>query len=184
MKLTREQRAEVCRRNGRMSKGPKNPNKTPLRKRNPELFEKRFWSRTRSVESGCIIWTGAKFKHGYGRVNSGGKFLKAHRIAWELHNKTTIPEGLMILHSCDNPPCCNPDHLSPGTALQNTRDMYDRGRDNHERGEARYCAKMNEEKVREIRASGESVSALAKHYRVNPGTISNIRTRKRWRHVK
>ncbi|MFB9187253.1 HNH endonuclease signature motif containing protein [Dactylosporangium sucinum] len=56
------------------------------------------------------------------------KLLLAHRVAWEVANGQPIPDGLQVLHSCDNPPCCNPAHLSIGTQAENMQQMVARGR--------------------------------------------------------
>ena len=152
----------------------------------PEKFSARFWSKVdRSNAEGCWPWVGAKFKGGYGRVNSGGKFLRAHCIAFELV-KHKIPEGMEVCHSCDNPSCCNPAHLWAGTHRQNMRDCKDKGRFNPERGEDRYNSKLTKENVQEIRArhaGGESVGSIARSFSVDNSTIRRIVLRLRWRHV-
>ena len=78
--------------------------------------------------SGCRLWIGANRPSGYGRVVCGNKTLTAHRVAWETF-VGPIPPGMDVLHSCDNPPCVNPDHLFLGTDLDNVRDMIAKGRD-------------------------------------------------------
>lgn len=72
-------------------------------------------------EDSCWEWPGAKSDK-YGYLKYQGKVLRAHRAMYEAHNGT-IPDGLKILHSCDNPPCCNPKHLSLGTQQDNVDDM-------------------------------------------------------------
>jgi HNH endonuclease len=87
----------------------------------------RFWAKVQIRNSGCWEWTAETVKGGYGRyVHSGRKHL-AHRVAHELLIGA-IPDGLLVLHSCDNPPCCNPAHLRVGTAEDNMRDRSERGR--------------------------------------------------------
>ena len=77
----------------------------------------------------CIEWTGARFTNGYGARKIKGKQYRVHRLEWErVHGP--IPEGLCVLHRCDNPPCYNVDHLFLGTVLDNTRDMIAKGRQN------------------------------------------------------
>ena len=81
--------------------------------------------------SGCVEWTKAlSSSRGYGRIARGGRgtgCAGAHRVAWELENGP-VPEGLYVLHHCDNPPCCNPDHLFLGSLSDNTQDMLTKGR--------------------------------------------------------
>lgn len=97
-------------------------------------LEERFWARVRKTES-CWVWKGATCgPSGYGRIARGrrGEFHKknsalVHRLSWELHNGP-IPEGLLVLHRCDNPPCIRPDHLFLGTAKDNSDDKCAKGR--------------------------------------------------------
>lgn len=95
----------------------------------PEKRE-RFWARVdKRGPDECWPWTGSTNKQGYGcwSFKSGEGPINAHRIAYGLtHNG--IPGRLHILHSCDNPPCCNPAHLDAGTHADNMVDMRVRGR--------------------------------------------------------
>jgi hypothetical protein len=77
--------------------------------------------------SGCWLWMGATVQKGYGQLQIGGKFKRAHRVVFEML-RGQIPEGLNLLHHCDVPCCVNPDHLYPGTQKQNTADAIARGR--------------------------------------------------------
>jgi hypothetical protein len=91
----------------------------------------RFWQHV-DMSGGlfaCWPWTGATFHWGHGAVKVNGRPWGAHRIAWEL-TRGPIPDGLLICHHCDNPPCCNPAHLFVGTHthLDNVRDMDAKGR--------------------------------------------------------
>jgi hypothetical protein len=77
---------------------------------------------------GCQLWTGAYFSNGYGRISRGGYgAVAAHRLAFEVY-KGRIPPGLCVLHKCDTPACCNPDHLFLGTQKDNSVDMANKGR--------------------------------------------------------
>ncbi|MGH7022786.1 MAG: HNH endonuclease signature motif containing protein [Caulobacteraceae bacterium] len=73
-------------------------------------------------ETGCHLWTGTLTPGGYGRVH-----VAAHRLAWQLANGP-IPAGMLVLHRCDNPRCCNPEHLFLGTAQDNMTDKVRKGR--------------------------------------------------------
>lgn len=78
----------------------------------------RFWSKV-DASGDCWIWLGAKGR-GYGHLSAGGRFVGAHRMAYELL-VGPIPTGLEIDHLCRNPPCVNPDHLEPVTVRENQR---------------------------------------------------------------
>jgi hypothetical protein len=81
--------------------------------------------------SDCIEWHLSRRSDGYGQVGRlvGGvkRTFKAHRFVWEQTNGP-IPEGMDVLHSCDNPPCVNLEHLSVGTQRDNSKDMVAKGR--------------------------------------------------------
>lgn len=87
----------------------------------------RLNSKLQITTSGCVEWTGYRLISGYGRINIGGKTKMSHRVAWELTNGP-IPDGMLVLHSCDNPPCCNIEHLWLGTQKENMSDMIKKGR--------------------------------------------------------
>lgn len=93
---------------------------------------KNFWNKVTipNDSSQCWTWKGAKGRKGYGQVNCDCKCLKAHRVSWELANGE-IPDGLWVLHSCDNPACVNPNHLFLGTQHDNTQDMMNKKRQFH-----------------------------------------------------
>jgi hypothetical protein len=69
-------------------------------------------------DRGCLIFTGSLNNNGYGWIGIGRKLFMAHRVAYELA-KGPIPEGLEVMHACNRPACCNPDHLSLGTHAEN-----------------------------------------------------------------
>jgi len=76
----------------------------------------------------CVVFTGARNTKGYGQIHLGpGVNIAASRAAWLLLH-SVIPEGLMVLHKCDNPPCVNPDHLFLGNARDNVLDCIAKGR--------------------------------------------------------
>lgn len=75
----------------------------------------------------CWPWTAGKANGGYGAIRYNGSIYRAHRIAWTIANGA-IPQGMLVLHKCDNPPCCNPAHLFIGTHKDNSQDMARKGR--------------------------------------------------------
>jgi len=77
--------------------------------------------------TGCWEWAGHRNLKGYGSAWDGKTMTRAHRVAYRVF-VGAIPEGLFVLHRCDNPPCCNPEHLFLGTHLDNMEDMRNKGR--------------------------------------------------------
>lgn len=91
-------------------------------------LDERFWEKVVTSPDSCWLWTGAQSPRGYGAfVVSRGDVRTASRVSWELVNGP-IPDGLWVLHRCDNPPCVNPDHLFLGTHQDNMDDMAQKGR--------------------------------------------------------
>jgi hypothetical protein len=82
--------------------------------------------------SKCVEWTGARNDKGYGIVWRDGRTYRAHRLAW-IESVGPIPDGMLVLHKCDNPPCVLIEHLFLDTALGNTSDMIAKGRGNNQR---------------------------------------------------
>lgn len=105
----------------------------PRRRANTGRFEaghfdpsRRFWSKV--DDSGdCWLWTANRTPLGYGRFSFNGEPQKAHRVAWILTHGE-IPQGLNVLHRCDNPPCVRTTHLFIGTIMDNCHDMMRKGR--------------------------------------------------------
>jgi len=88
----------------------------------------RFMSKVQKTDD-CWIWIGSHNNHGYGKMMypRKGEFIYAHRLSYILH-KGEIPDGLLVLHKCDNPLCVNPSHLFLGTQLDNVHDAIHKGR--------------------------------------------------------
>lgn len=133
----------------------------------------------------CWPWRGYIEPHGYGRVVRSGKRMLAHRAVYEELIGPVLPE-FDLLHSCDNPICCNPRHLSPGMHIHNMADMARKGRTRPLRGEAKPGAKLNTEKVliaRRRLAAGEACTSIARSFGVSSYTIFDIKRGKSWKHV-
>jgi len=87
----------------------------------------RFWNKVKIIQQDdCWIWTGATVKK-YGEFAFEGKIQSTHRVSWQIHFGT-IPDGMDVLHHCDNPPCINPKHLFLGTHSDNMQDAKRKGR--------------------------------------------------------
>lgn len=153
-----------------------------------ESLESKFWKRVKIMPSGCWEWTGIRHRnrtthnYGYGILQVGPrdhrKNLRANRISWELHYGP-IPEGMFVLHKCDNKQCVNPEHLELGTSQKNIQDAYDRGL--KRKGEDSPCSKLTKKQVEEIRNSMLTNKSLAEIYKVSQSRISNIKNYKGWR---
>jgi len=146
----------------------------------------------------CWEWAGGRIPTGYGIFCSIKGHVVAHRYAWELSSGEKVPDGLLVLHSCDNPPCCNPDHLSLGDHVENMRQKVERGRTsnkrfrkgdkkNFEKGENNILAKITDNEALFIyKASNDGVltiSELARKFKISKGLVGRIKNGKKWAHV-
>lgn len=152
--------------------------------------EERFWASVNKdgptmphMDSPCWTWKLWIGKDGYGRISIFTKLTLAHRFSYELHYGP-IPNGLDILHACDNPSCVNPDHLTPGTHQANMQDMVKRGRHIAHRGEQNNTSKLTQSQVDEIRKRYMSANVtqvqLAKDYGVTQAAIWYILKGRNW----
>lgn len=146
----------------------------------------RFWSKVAVGDSGeCWSWTAARTEHGYGKFGVGRASKLAPRLALELATGRAIPSLQKVLHSCDNPPCCNPAHLSVGTQLQNMADMVARGRSL--KGERHHQSRLTESAVAEIRRAWDDEEAtqraLAQRFGISAGTVADVVYRRTWAHI-
>lgn len=156
-----------------------------------------FWSRVnKAAPNGCWEYTGFRKWDGYGwlsRKIEGRKsrYITAHRYAWTLL-RGQVPEGMQVLHRCDNPPCCNPDHLFLGTRDDNMADMWRKGR--NPRGERSRHAKLTEAQAKAILDNppswpnkphgGGGIHELADKYGVGYACIASLVAGRTWKHLR
>jgi len=142
----------------------------------------RFWSKVEKAD-GCWLWTAYCGKWGYGSFCVGDSMVLAHRVSYELAYGP-IPDGLDVLHRCDNPPCVRPEHLFLGTDLDNARDMDSKGRRRPSPGERNGNSKLSYEQVTEIRGlyagGGWSWRKLARQFGVSHHQIGLIVRGRSW----
>ena len=161
-----------------------NRRKTPI--------EERFWPKVQKTET-CWVWTAGRNKKGYGTISLGGRGSKmalAHRVSWELHFGP-IPDGFLVCHYCDNPPCIHPMHLFLGTFKVNYQDAVGKRRQAisgpaFPAGEAHPSVKLSDAKVRGARilhANAAPIRELARYYNVSPKTMADAVKGRTWKHV-
>ena len=165
----------MCRKHyGRFWKwGDPYANKLPQRNADMSIEEKLRLVGWRVTDTGCWEWKGCRFENGYGRLAG----IKTHRLSYETW-VGPIPEGKLVRHRCDNPPCMNPAHLESGTNLDNSRDMVERGR----------CRsgtqKLTLEDVAAIRVSrwvdGVRAPEIAKQWGLNGSYVNGIVTGRKY----
>jgi HNH endonuclease len=155
-----------------------------------------FWNRvTRSDnEDSCWVWNLFKDKDGYGKIGIKGKLYRSHRVAYALtHNLPLVFKG-HVLHTCDNPSCCNPNHLWLGTHQDNMTDMKEKRRSKNgsfrgmksgspQKGEKNYNAKLTSKDIEEIKLLLQEKltnKEIAKRYGVTHQAISCIKRGISW----
>lgn len=142
----------------------------------------KFWDKVQKTKD-CWEWTGSK-QHGYGQF----QHKRAHRVSWEIYNGP-ITKGLLVCHTCDNPPCVNPDHLFLGTPKNNMQDAMIKGRlpgGHGPKGIKCGKAKLTEEQVLQIRTEYpiiKSIRKLANKFNISRANIQFIIHRITWKHI-
>lgn len=128
----------------------------------------------------CILTTMCRDRKGYGWKRHEGKMHRHHRVAYALAHGLSMQdiEGVVIRHTCDNPPCINPDHLLSGTHADNAQDKVERGRVPCYKGERNNNCKLSDVEVEEIKrlyATGNyTQKEIGYMYGINRGTVSRL----------
>lgn len=123
-----------------------------------ELYKDMFTS-----DLDCLAWILGRDRDGYGLVKIKGKSLRVHRVVWEEANGP-IPTGMIILHTCDYPPCARLEHLSLGTYADNTKDMWAKGRGRPRPGVLHHNAKLSEESVSKVRKEWKEFQSVSSRF--------------------
>ena len=148
----------------------------------------RFWGQVVEQPSGCWEWVGPRNKNGYGAfgmsVRGKTRVVLAHRFSYEIHTRLPLPDGVFVLHRCDNPPCVRPAHLFPGDHLANARDMSTKGRaatgENGRHGVAKLTPDIARA-IREEHARDVAIRVLAARYGVTVSTLYPLLRGLTWR---
>ncbi len=138
---------------------------------------------TMKNEKGCWEWQRSKHKQGYGNLSYKKKNHLAHRVAWMVF-KSDILDEKEVCHICDNPCCCNPEHLFLGSQLDNMRDAKRKGKYKNRNISKTRRIKLNWEQVQEIRkmnSEGISRKELQKRFQVSQTCIAKILTGTSWK---
>ena len=144
----------------------------------------RFWSAVNIGDpESCWSWQGTRDRDGYGVFKYLNKNRRAHRVVYGLTHGGEQPR--VVMHTCDNPACCNPDHLRGGSQSQNMQDKV--RKDRQARGSKNGRAKLTEREVRGIKWvlfwNNSSYAEIARRYKVSKSVIRDINRKKTWKHV-
>lgn len=132
-----------------------------------------------NIHTGCWEWQGSVSNPGgYGRFSIGGKtgrHIYAHRYSYLLYNQYIRP-GMFICHTCDNPPCVNPNHLFEGTMKDNMQDRNQKGRQFILKGDLHPATKFSESLIKYIRDNKEQYpqTYFTKTYGISRSYVSAI----------
>ena len=146
-------------------------------------IEARIFARCVAGHNECIVWTGYKDRQGYGKIRWLRNATGVHRAILQSREGRVFSSNEFVLHSCDNPSCCNPNHLRVGTLQENSAEMMKKQRS--ARGEKCVMSKLTDDIVRYIRENSDGLNypQLGKMFGVDRNTIYCIRARKTWKHV-
>lgn len=153
--------------------------KKQKRTRKPSDEAVRFISKVKKLGNGCWEWMAYRHPNGYGQFYFRGKTEKAHRVAFKIF-KNDIAKNVVLMHSCDNPACVNPKHLSVGTRSENMKDAVAKGRNFAPSlsGQLNPNAKFSNRQIKTIRMLNRekelSGSAIGKIYGVDRSIINKI----------
>lgn len=150
-----------------------------------ESVKKRILSNIDITEGGCWEWRKSRSRQGYGQIGFNRKTCLLHRVSWTVF-VGPLDKDILVLHKCDNPPCCNPEHLFLGTDKDNILDAFAKGRIIRKKGEQNYHAKLKEENIIEIRVlheKGLSFEEIGKIFYTSRTNVRAIVNRKAWKHV-
>lgn len=161
--------------------------KNPNGQQRPKTLEEAFW---RCVTQGdpneCWEWAGHRFEKGYGRLEFQWEHFYAHRVAYHLfiepiplHNPQTI--NLLVCHTCDNPPCINPNHLFLGSILKNAQDAANKGRKAGIGGGVLTLEQVH--LIRSLVQQGTPRSVVAKQFNVTYKAVSDIINGHTWKNL-
>ena len=141
----------------------------------------KLYSRCRLTDGGCLEYMMGRNSCGYGWLGYHGRQITAHRLAWLLYYGSLPDRPMEILHDCDNPACCNVEHLRQGSHADNMRDMSLRQRTRNgsaiHRGYKHHFCKVTPEQVAEIRdayRNGESQQSIARSHALSQPTVWRI----------
>lgn len=142
-----------------------------------------FWGRVDKSggPDACWPFTGVCFSTGYGAFSSHAGNVGAHRFAYEA-TFGEIPEGSVVMHRCDNPPCCNPAHLVAGSQGDNVRDAVSKLR--FSLGSRNYSSKYKEEQIREVKKmlrSGVKQIETSRRLGVSYAVVHGVASGRAWR---
>jgi len=131
----------------------------------------------------CWNWGRGLTAYGYGQMAYKCKRYAPHRLSWEYANDKKIGKGMVIMHSCDNPSCVNPNHLSMGTQAENVADMIRKGRFNsYDRtGENNHSCVVKKIDVSGIFEAAGTHQEIADKFNYPVGAIKGIRNGKTWK---
>lgn len=146
-------------------------------------------------ETMCWNWMGTLnrgAKKQYGSIKVDGKSISAHRFSWEFYNNSKVPNGMVVMHKCDNPKCVNPMHLRVGTHEENMMDMLSKNRQakgndfvnrKPAKGSKNGLAKLTELQAMEIFKDTRSQREIGLQYGVSQTVVHNIKSKKTWKEI-